>query len=234
MPRAGAWHRMPDDERNEDTLTTEDFAEPVTGGPWTVTDGPNLMQYIVVGEEGGETLLIHGHGVAEDHIAAVIRHAGFGQILDPIMFQGEPISDGTTVAELRPFETWAREVRGCPRHRWLPWWLRHGVIRPVDWVRWQAFRLLWRTWRRRGRDHRELSSVPRWLLWLGRSWCAFSDCAVCEYVDHYRTCSGCGFCSSDGTGRVPPWWDWDIPKGSARDANASRPGYPVTVIELEA
>lgn len=201
--------------------------------PWAVTDGPDPLRYMVLGEEGGETLMIHGHGVAEDHIAAVIRHAGFGRILDPTVFRGETVDDGTTVAELRPFETWAREVHGCPRHRWLPWWLRHGVIRPVDWVRWQAFRLLWRTWWR-GRDPLELSAAPRWLLWMARRWRAFSDCGACEYVDHYRTCRGCGFCESDGTGRVPTRWDWATPDGAAADVNAGRPGYvPVTVVDLE-
>lgn len=193
---------------------------------------PAGLRYLVLGEEGDEDLMISGHGLAEPGIREAVTHAGFGRVFDDLEFEGHKIADGATVADLLKVETWAREVRGCPRHRWLPWWLRHGVTGSVDWVRWQVFRVLWRTWWR-GRDPLDLPRVPGWLLWLGRHWRAFSGCSKCEYVDHYRICDGCGFCSSDGTGKAPPWWDWSAPAGDPA-ANEGRSGYfPVTVIDLE-
>lgn len=145
-----------------------------TSGPWTILPdqaGVNVW-YQVLGEEDAETLMIRGHKLGEDAIAAAIRHAGFGRVLD-IMDELNGLSedlDGVPVGgDLEPVETWATELRDCPKHGRLP-------------------------------------RVAR--QWLRNHWGVLESCAMCEHVYHYRTCSGCGFCSSDGSGRVPPCWDW--------------------------
>ncbi|HEV2930749.1 MAG TPA: hypothetical protein VGW74_18865, partial [Propionibacteriaceae bacterium] len=181
--------------RGRDVMTDQ-ASQPTTDSPWTVA--PAAVRYMVLGEEGGESLMVCGHDVTEDSIAAVIRHAGFGRILDPITINGQEVAcTGTAVAELHRFETWAREDYGCPRHRKVPWWLRRSLVVSVDAVRFLCFLVAWRLWRSK-QDLLADRRVPAWLRWLGGRWRGLSDCDVCEYVDHYRTCRGCGFCTSDG------------------------------------
>lgn len=190
------------------------------------------IEFRVLGEEGGENLMVTGHGLGEAVIRDVVRRAGFGGIFDDITIGGKKVADGLAVAELHLFETWARETRGCPRHRRVPWRLRRALVVSVEWVRSQCFRLVWRLWTSR-RDPLGDRRVPVVLRWLGSRWRRLSDCDVCEFVDHYRTCSGCQFCESDGSGVAPPWWDWAVPAGAPRDVNADRPGYlPVTIIDM--
>jgi len=211
-------------------MTDQTNRPPVTDGPWTIGPVPAYVRYVVLGAEGAEELLIYGHDLDEARVHDTIRHAGFGRILD---FYTELADDEHVETDvLAPAETWAREVYGCPRHRWLPWWVRHGVIRPVDWARWRVFRLVWRVWRR-GQDPLDRPPVPRRLRWLGQHWRAFADCSSCEYVEHYRTCDGCDHCDSDGSGKAPSRWDWSTPEGAPHDANAGRLGYvPVTVVDV--
>lgn len=221
------------------TIDAEHEAPPRrTDGPWTIGPEPARPRYMVLGEEGDETLVIHGHGIDEDTIDDVARHAGFGPILDwyaelKAELDDEPCDDRDDELTLAPVKTWARQVRGCPRHHWIPRWLRVGIDRIVgaaDWLRWQVFRRLWHIHDRR--DPLRERRVPSWARWLSRPWQLFQNCA-CVYVDHYHTCDGCGFCASDGTGTVPSWWDWSTKDGAPADANAGRPGYlPVTVIHI--
>lgn len=189
-----------------------------------------LPRYALLGEEGDEDLLIYGHAITEDSIRGAITEAGFGRIFGDLVIDGHKIADGTTVAELYQFETWAREMHGCPRHRWLP--LRRALVSSVEWVRYQCFQVTWRLWQSKQDPLRE-RWVPAWLRWLGTGWRGLAYCQACEYVDHYRSCSGCGYCDSDGTGTAPPWWDWATPDGAPADVNAGRAGYvPVTIIDL--
>lgn len=140
----------------------ERAAEPITDGPWTIGPAPGFVRYQVVGEEDAEELVMDGHDISSPSIAAVIEQAGFKRLL-------EYAYKDLGVAELQPFKTWAREVTDCPKHGWIPQWLRQWL-----WQRWEH---------------------------------ALEDCAMCTHVVHYRTCQGCGFCSSDGSGRVPSCLD---------------------------
>ena len=212
-------------------MTDSTKRPPVTDGPWTIGPAPGYLRYMVLGEEGDQDLLVYGHDLTEDSVQAAIVHAGFGQVFDGIVIDGVPVADGTPVAELNRLATWAREMHGCPDHRRLPLWLRSTAVNTVNWVQWQVFRRVWRWWR--ARHPQQEGSAPRWLSWLGSRLEWSADCTVCEYIHHYRTCNGCGFCDSDGSGRVPAWWDWSVPDGAPADTNAHRPGYaPVTIIEI--
>lgn len=181
--------------------------------------GPDGVRYLVLGEEGGEDLLIVGHEIPDDRVVSVIRHAGFGALFD----WSDP-------DELDRIETWARQLHRCPRHGVLSWRVTAALAATTGWVRWTVFRILWHFLARRAaRDTRMLQQLSR----LGTPAGTPPECA-CEFIGHYRTCKGCGFCDSDGTGRVPSWWDWTNPADAPHDVNAGRAGYiPVTVIDLK-
>lgn len=199
---------------------------------WTISD--NDVRYVVLGEEGDETVMIAGHGLADDTIREAVTHAGLGRVFNDITFNGTKIADGSTVAELEPLETWARTVRGCRRHRWAPWWLRHGANNLVGWIRWRLFRAVFAIWRR-GRTPIEQLHTPRLLTWLGSHWRVFPDCGTCEIVDHHRTCEGCVWCNNTpaGKGKPPLLWTWATSDDAPADTNASRRGYqPVTVVNV--
>lgn len=183
---------------------------------WSVD--PDGWRYIVLGEEGGEDLLIPSHEVDNERVVSVMRHAGFGTVLD-----------WSDVDELDRLETWARQLHRCPRHRVLPVAVWTMLRAATSWVRWTAFRVLWRVLAGRAAGSTRLRE---WLSRLGIPADTPPGCA-CEVIGHYRKCKGCGFCDSDGTGKVPSWWDWTTPSGARHDVNAGRAGYiPVTVIEL--
>ena len=123
-----------------------------TSSEWSI--GPAGQRYAVLGEEGDELVMIVGHGFADDDVDAVIRHAGF---------------DDDGGGDLNRSETWGRERRDCPRHRWLPRWFRHLLI----------------TW---ARNSRRLPPL------VGR----IEGCFNCVHVDHHRFCGGCGWCAGTG------------------------------------
>lgn len=189
--------------------------------PWVIGPAPDHVRYLMLGEDGADELLLLGHDLTEDTVAAVLRKESYDGVLVLLGMRNRVVTDRWTLADLGAVETWARQTHGCPRHQWLPDRVRRPLAAAVGWVLDRAASLRWRLDVPRPAEAWAHQRAGGRLAW-------FADCRVCEYADHHHTCPGCGWC--DEVPVPPPWWDWSE---VTPNRHAGRPGYlPVTVIDL--
>lgn len=199
------------DEIGQGALFEEpEHLRPRTDGAWLVAPAPDCWRYQLLGEDC-DVLMVEGHGIDDAGIRDVLLFAGlwWGDDMEPV-----PVK-----------RTWAAELDRCPRHHRI----QRLVIRPVDWVRYQVFRVLWKLWW--SKDPLRQWWRPRWLAWTQHRWHGFVNCSYCEWEQGLRR-------ADRGTDEyrdelVGSYWTWGT-DGKPADANRVRKGYvPVTIVDLE-